>query len=54
MSAIFKSRKVPRHLVIEKESRLRPQPRFRPWRILLWLIALLVLTGMLLRFLPLA
>lgn len=53
MSAIFKSRKTPRHLVIEQEARLRTQPRLRPWRLLLWLVALLLLTGLALRFLPL-
>jgi len=52
MSAIFKSRKTPRHLVIHEESRLRPQSRFRPWRFLLWLLVLLVLTGVALRFVP--
>lgn len=55
MSAIFKSRKTPRHLVIQEESRLYPRPRLRPWRLLLWLLLLLlllVLTGLALQFLP--
>jgi hypothetical protein len=52
MSAIFKNRKVPRHLVIEQELPLKARPRLRPWRLLLWLLLLLCVTGLLLRFLP--
>lgn len=52
MSAIFKTRKTPRHLVIQPESPLRTQPRLRPWRLLLWLIVMSVLTLLALRFLP--
>lgn len=54
MSAIFKHRKIPRHLVIEQERPLRARSRVRPWRLLLWLVLLLTLTGLLLRLLPLA
>jgi hypothetical protein len=52
MSAIFKSRKIPRHLVIQQEARFGPQPRLRPWRMLLWLLLLTLLTGLALHFWP--
>lgn len=52
MSAIFKTRKTPRHLVIEPERRMGTQPRLRPGRLLLWLLVLALLTGAVMRFLP--
>ena len=54
MSAIFKTRKTPRHLVIEPELPLKAKPRLRPGRLLLSLLVLLVLTGLALRLFPLA
>lgn len=52
MSAIFKTRKIPRHLIIEPETPWQTKPRLRPWRLLLGLLLVLLLTGLLLHYLP--
>jgi hypothetical protein len=54
MSAIFKTRKIPRHLVIEAVPVQRPASRWRPWGLLLWLLCLLALTVAALGLWPLA
>jgi hypothetical protein len=49
MSAIFKSRKTPRHLVIEQEIPMRKKRRLHLPRILLLVIMALMLTWVLLQ-----
>jgi len=44
MSGIFKTRKVPRHLIIQEESRFRRKTRFGLWRVLFWILMLGLLT----------
>lgn len=38
MSAIFKHRRVPRHLIIHDEYDGRPKSRLRPGRMMVWLL----------------
>jgi hypothetical protein len=44
MSAIFKKRKTPRHLIIRDEYEIRPRTRFTLLKGLLWLGVLVLLT----------
>ena len=50
MSAIFKSRKVPKHLIIQEELDFRRKPRFSFWRITFWLVVLGLLTLVFVQF----
>jgi len=45
MSAIFKARKIPKHLVIEDESRHYRRSRFSLMKFMLWGLLLLATTG---------
>ncbi|HWK53356.1 MAG TPA: hypothetical protein VNR18_03230 [Hyphomicrobiales bacterium] len=45
MSAIFKNRRVPKHLIIHDEYEPRGRSRFGLLKAVLWLAVLLLLTG---------
>jgi len=48
MSAIFKNRKIPRHLIIEEESYHRRKSRGFAWKLIFWVVgfALVIWFGM--------
>ena len=48
MSAIFKARKVPKHLIIQDEAQFFRRSRFSLLKLAVWGVLLLLVTGMVL------
>jgi hypothetical protein len=49
MSAIFKARKIPKHLIIQEDTSHIRKPRVTLFKLVLWSVVILVLTWSLLQ-----